>query len=89
MSLHKAINAGRVILVDDATRKVVDYTEVRDGIMYYVASDGQVLESRPIGRKHNFVCNACGERCEVAKLSGNPPKCYKGEPRCSFSEVTE
>lgn len=87
MSLHKAIKPGCVIWVDDATGKLVDHIEVRDGWMYYMSVDGQVLEQKPVGRKHHFVCTACGERCDAENLTGDTPDCCKGYPVPGWKEA--
>ena len=67
----------RFVEVDTSTGKIVDHIEVRDGVMYYMASDGQVLESNAIGSRHHFVCNACGLRCEATNLTGQRPRCAR------------
>lgn len=88
MSLHKETRAdGRVILVDGNTGKIVDHVEVRDGIMHYVASDGQVLENKVFGRQYHFVCTDCGERCEAGNLTGYRPDCPKGYPAPGWKEA--
>ena len=39
---------GRLVEVDTNTGKIVDRVEIRDGIAYYMAADGQVLERYPL-----------------------------------------
>lgn len=77
---------GRTVLVDGNTGKIVDHVEVRDGILHYVASDGQTLESKVIGKPHHFICTACGERCQAGNLTGYLPDCYKGYPDPEWKE---
>ena len=81
---------GRTILVDGDTGKIVDHVEIRDGILHYMAADGDTLESKVIGTPHHFVCTAvCGERCEAGNLTGNLPDCHKGYPDPNWKESAD
>lgn len=77
----------RFVEVDTLTGKIVNRIEVRDGFMNYIASDGQVLECKAIGRRHHFVCNACGLRCEAANLTGQTPGCEREYNAPNWTEV--
>lgn len=78
---------GQLVTVETSTGRIVDRIEVRDGIMYYVASDGEVLESKTIGIARRFSCTACGRRCEAANLTGYRPDCPKGYPAPRWKET--
>ena len=80
---------GRLVQVDTNTGKIVDHIEIRDGVIHYMSADGQVLESKAIGRQHHFVCTACGERCEAGNLTGYRPDCPKGYPVPGWMEENE
>jgi hypothetical protein len=77
----------RFVEIETSTGKIVDRIEIRDGFMHYMASDGQVLESVVIGRKHSFVCNACGLHCEAANLTGQTPGCVREYNAPNWTEV--
>lgn len=77
---------GCLVQVDTSTGKIVDHIEIRDGIAAYIAADGQVLESKVVGRQHHFVCAACGERCKAGNLTGYLPDCPKGYPVPEWEE---
>lgn len=78
--------AGRLVTVETSTGRIVDHIEVREGIMYFVSSDGEVLESKAIGSAHRFVCTACGARCEAENLTGDHPDCPKRYPASGWEE---
>lgn len=75
-----------LVQVDTSTGKIMDHIEVRDGIMHFMANDGQVLESKVIGHTYHFVCTACGDRCEAGNLTGYRPDCPKGYPAPGWEE---
>lgn len=77
---------GRLVEVDTNTGKIVDHIEIRDGIMYHVSADGQVLESQVFGFQHHFVCTACGARCEAGNLTGDLPVCHRRHPLADWRE---
>ena len=80
---------GRLEMIEISTGKIVDHVEIRDGILHYVASDGQTLESKVVGKPHHFVCTACGDRCEAGNLTGYLPDCCKGYPAPEWKESTD